>query len=661
MNSTAGKLILSALIGAASCVQADTTVLVDSTQDWAGYMHVYQPDGTTLVSEESWYAPDLKAGFADGELILQACPINNPATPNWYVSAGGPGIAGTKSMEATYYVEKGSELSGQNVTFSGTVLNNTLVSPHHSVAFIKDFALDYSSANTATVPLVNGAFTVSLATLPGAGRHVQYGFKTFGPNVWPTDVGSKGAVRILNIPSAVTPTIPNGNFEISGGTGWGTTQGTPTYPTTGGNPTGHTVLNGSGNFTVLYAYINTEKTFTSLGLAPGDTYTLQVDMKLVSGGNMGGVRLEGPLGYVDERFATANLGGTGWATYSFQLTVPTSPVQAKIGLRPGNDSIVAFDNIKILVPGPLRATITQGTSVSWTAPSAVNRYQPEKAKTLSGPWTIVGTPIIGNTVTSAFDTSKSNHYRVQESDLISQEVAYNGNFSLADGFVADGWALLQSQGPTYRATGGRSDNGPCMRIKVQNVGSETNGSELQQKVNVLQSQNGEVVPGSTYTLSFWTKQISSGPSYEQEYRVYFLGWGSDAENGTWHRFTSTVGGGWEQQIVSGLVASEWSPEALIQIVGKTGAVSGDSGEVLIDDVSLAATRYLPSSVLPATAVPSVEISWPAASGKNYQVQSSVNLATWSNFGGVVAGNNTIKAVYDPKVLPKKFYKVGKLP
>lgn len=564
-------------------------------------------------------------------------------------------------MEATYYVEKGSELSGQNVTFSGTVLNNTLVSPHHSVAFIKDFAPDYSSANTATVPLVNGAFTVSLATLPGAGRHVQYGFKTYGPNVWPTDVGIKGAVRILNVPAAVTPSIPNGNLEISGGTGWGTVQGTPTYPTTGGNPTGHTVLDGTGNFTVLYAYNNTEKTFTSLGLAPGDTYTLQADMKLVSGENMGGVRLEGPLGYVDERFATANLGGTGWATYSFQLTVPASPVQAKIGLRPGLNSIVAFDNIKILVPGPLRATITQGTSVSWTAPSTVKRYQPEEAKFLSGPWTIVGSPVFGNTVTSTFDTSKSNHYRVQESDLISQEVAYNGDFSLFDGFGADGWASLQSQGPTYLATGGRSDNGPCMRIKVQNVGSETNGSELQQNTDYYLNENGGIVPGNSHTLSFWTKQISSGPSYEQQCRVYFLDGAYEPQNGTWHRFTAAVGGGWEQQIVSGLVAPDGATEALIQIIGKTGAVTGDSGEVLIDDVSLAATTYLPNRVLPATAVASVEISWPAAMGKNYQVQSSVNLATWSNFGGVVAGDNTIKAVYDPKVLSRKFYKVSKLP
>jgi hypothetical protein len=668
MNSTAEKLILSAFLGAVSCVKADTTVLVDSTKDWSGYMNVYQLDGTTPVSEGSWYAPDLKAEFSGGGLILKACPINNPAAPNWYVSAGGPGIAGTKSMEATYYVEKGAELAGQNVTFTGTVQNNTLVSPYYSIAFIKDFAPDYSSANTATVPLINGTFTVNLATSSGAGRHVQYGFKTYGPNVWPTDVDNKGSVQILNVPASVLPAIPNGDFETPGGTGWGTAQGTPAYPTTGGNPNGHAILNGTAGFAVLYAFNNTEKNFASLGLAPGDTFTLQMDMKLVSGSNIGGLRLEGPGGYAPESYPASNIGGTGWATYSFELTVPASPIRAKFGLRPGDDSIVAFDNVKILVPGPLTAAIAQGTSVSWTAPSADNQYQPQESENIGGPWTNVGSPIVGNSVTTVFDSSKSNYYQILENTPTSQDVVYNGGFS--EVFPLDGWNPVQTQGPTHLATGGRGDNGPCVQIKANNVVANggwagPNGSELQQNTRDafawLDPQLGTVTPGNTYKLEFWAKQISSGKDYVQEYRVSFLGgFGYEVQIG-WQRFTAAVGGGWEKKTLFGLVAPDGAGTALIQIVGSTGADTIGFGEVLIDDVRLVATSYNPFNVLPATSVATVEISWPSTVGKAYQVQSSGDLATWANFGGVVTGNNTIKAVYDTMVVPKKFYKVGELP
>jgi hypothetical protein len=57
----------------------------------------------------------------------------------------------------------------------------------------------------------------------------------------------------------------------------------------------------------------------------------------------------------------------------------------------------------------------------------------------------------------------------------------------------------------------------------------------------------------------------------------------------------------------------------------------------------------------------VEISWPSTTGQDYQVQSSPNLVDWSNFGGVISGDNTTKAVYDAITPPAKFYKVGELP
>jgi len=181
---------------------ADTTVTVDPGATWIGYMNVFDlpADGGAFQFASSWGTADLTATFSGPVLSLGACPI--PTSDSfWYVGGvGGPGVPGNKSMDANMYVEVGDTLSGQTVTFEGIVLSNSLVDPYTSVAFIKDFAPDFSSFNVATAPLTPGTFSVSLAADPGAGRHVQYGFETVGPNVWPGDEAGKGYAQVTAIP-----------------------------------------------------------------------------------------------------------------------------------------------------------------------------------------------------------------------------------------------------------------------------------------------------------------------------------------------------------------------------------------------------------------------------------------------------------------------------
>jgi hypothetical protein len=114
-------------------------------------------------------------------------------------------------MDANMYVQTpDGTYPGQTLTFAGTVLSNTLVGQVDangngwtSVAFIKDFAPDYSSFNTVTIPLTPGAFSISLATVNDPARHVQYGFETIGPDVWITDVGQYGNIQIA-VPEPTT-------------------------------------------------------------------------------------------------------------------------------------------------------------------------------------------------------------------------------------------------------------------------------------------------------------------------------------------------------------------------------------------------------------------------------------------------------------------------
>ena len=174
-----------------------STVTVDPAESWLGYMHVADlpASGGIYRSGGTWNVPDLRTSFAGTTLTLSPNTISDPST-YWYIGGGAPGRPGNKIMTANMYVEKTGSLSGKTVTFTGTVSGNTFTAAHRSVAFIRDFNADYSSFTTVTAPLVNGNFSISLATSAGSGRHVQYGFETTGVNVWPTDVGPFGSVRI---------------------------------------------------------------------------------------------------------------------------------------------------------------------------------------------------------------------------------------------------------------------------------------------------------------------------------------------------------------------------------------------------------------------------------------------------------------------------------
>ncbi len=185
-----------------------TTITVDPSAAWIGYMNVFETPqhGGGYVFGSSWGPADLVATFSGPVLTLAPNTIGDP-NPFWYTPSGGPGAVGNKTMDANMYVEPAGSLPGQTVTFTGDVLANTLVGSVNqlgngwtSVAFIKDFAPDYSSSVQVTAPLTPGVFSISLATVNDPARHVQYGFETIGPNVWITDVGPFGNIQITAIP-----------------------------------------------------------------------------------------------------------------------------------------------------------------------------------------------------------------------------------------------------------------------------------------------------------------------------------------------------------------------------------------------------------------------------------------------------------------------------
>ena len=209
-SSVRNILAICALIGACLTTNA-ATVGVDPGRNWIGWMNVSEipQNGGAYLWGSGWGTADLCATWAGPVLTLSPNTIGDPA-PYWYTPSGGPGAKGNKIMDANMYVETTGVYSGQTLTFEGTVLANTLFGKVDgngngwtSVAFIKDFAPDYSSFNVVTVPLTPGYFNISLATVADPARHVQFGFETIGPDVWITDVGQYGSIQVIPEPGTL--------------------------------------------------------------------------------------------------------------------------------------------------------------------------------------------------------------------------------------------------------------------------------------------------------------------------------------------------------------------------------------------------------------------------------------------------------------------------
>lgn len=192
------------LIGSVTAQSQTTNVYVDPSQNWIGYMNIFDlpSNGGALEFGQAWGTTALPAVF-NGSLLTIGPNVNtyNASDPYW----ANPDGSGNKTCDASFYVQNDA-LAGSTITFSGYCQSNTLVSPYTSVAFIKDYNSGYALNASISGTLVTGqTFSITLATSPG--DHIQYGFETIGPDANPATVASLGSVLVSS--NAVVPPPPS--------------------------------------------------------------------------------------------------------------------------------------------------------------------------------------------------------------------------------------------------------------------------------------------------------------------------------------------------------------------------------------------------------------------------------------------------------------------
>ncbi|MDA7629227.1 hypothetical protein N9173_01095 [bacterium] len=211
------------------------------------------------------------------------------------------------------------------------------------------------------------AVAVKVVPLWGAGSSIGYDNITF----------STIEVEVPDITE-----IPNSNFD-QGSTKWagfGFAHTSFTYPTTGGNPGAHAVMTNDEelsddmmDFGGLVSNGGTAMPLEGLGLTAGETYIFQQDMKLLSGSEIGGLKVEFqgiiPLGDSGDLRIPLIGDGSTWETYSYQIAIPDEATAIKVVPIWGPESTVAFDNITYLtdpVPtNPVRNADFEAGGSNW--------------------------------------------------------------------------------------------------------------------------------------------------------------------------------------------------------------------------------------------------------------------------------------------------------
>ncbi len=251
-------------------------------------------------------------------------------------------------------------------------------------------------------------------------------------------------------------------------------------------------------------------------------------------------------------------------------------------------------------PTTLALSVGSGKEISWSAVSG-NYYQVQSS-TDNSTWNNLGSQLTGSAVTSVYDPAPAAYYQVLQDTPVTTEEVQQGDFESDPSFS---WSLLGTTLPTWISTDAHTGTS-CESLYVTNDTAGAQTSILEE--NVYNKGGAAIIPGNTYSCSFWAKSLpKTGFSAVQQYNPVWMD-GSGNILGTlnpsgWTTLSSSLSS-WTQISIAPAVAPAGAATVLVQIISVTGAVLGDSGGVLVDDVSLSTTSASGSPSVIASTVQS---------------------------------------------------------
>jgi len=382
-------------------------------------------------------------------------------------------------------------------------------------------------------------------------------------------------------------------------------------------------------------------------------------------------------------YLTHSLRGLGEPDPNFYTSIPTSQVyyNAQTGVRtvlifnpaPTNQTAIVYNNGTPVntsstspgtltvqaspIAGTFEPTLTRNTLLSWPT-TAGNNYKVQWT-TNGASWNDLTGLISGNGITNTlFDplgNSGIRTYRVLEYTTYTSTNVMNGGFESGVGATASNWISSVVE-PPFRVN--PSSHSGSWSMLLANTNKATGG--IQSRQDEMKQGAPAVIPGVSYTFSFWAQQILNGTGLVQNYALAWLNTNSATLSTVSANFTGGSGY-WAQIAASGVVAPANAVEARFTFSSTTGAAANYAGEVLIDDVLLTASAPGPTNTLTVNVQQGWQVSWPGANYVTYGLQRASALGstnTWTDFGPQFSGNGQIISVFEPSATDQsRFYRV----
>ncbi len=626
--------------------------------------------------------------FSVPQFTISACSIVNPGGGNMVFDELRMGNSWADVVSYTAPVPLSvsitSPANGLTVGPNYSISANAAVSPNtvSSVTF-------YDNGNN--VGTVSSAPYMVAVTGASVGAHALKAVAL--------DSGSNYATSsIVNITVGALNTVlfQNGDFDHPsgpaagcGGSGnfWCTNSfGAPfsfSFPTSGGNPNGYAVMDdtGGGSYGVLVGGNVTPIPLANLALVAGQTYNFQQDMIIVSGGNIGGLKIEswGPNGVISDSgnvYPTLIGDGTTWQTYTFPYTIDPAATGLKIVPTWGPNSAVGYDNIGVQVP----ATALSVAITSPTNNATVNTNFTVTANAIVSPASVtnvyfyVDNVLVGNNPNYPYTYTSGNASLSGSHSLKVVAKASNGNSatsSLVNVTVVGSAQII----PNYPIT-----DAPKPTRQASSVLALYNSSGVYTDQSVSTWATSWSVPsglGAPYTntvtgkviLAYPTLQyagVDFGPLDLSSYTVMHVDvWSPNAT-----QFVIKTDSGDLAPFTKGTTATTFSNKTWVSLDIPLSSFPNQSmsslGEFLfVDNTPLVenATFYIDNvyfwttNNVKASIALGKQVSWTSASGYNYQPQRSTNNSTWLSLGSLVTGN-TVSNAFDPAPVP--FYRVQQI-